>query len=212
VGTGAPSAASNSVTPAAAVSVPGAPQGVSATAGDGAATVAFSPPALTGGSPITGYTITPSPACSACTGTTPTGTSSTVRGLTNGTAYTFTVTATNAVGSSAASAPSVAATPMAPLPAVERTWAYVASSRSGSAVYINGLVHQWTRYGMASPGGRQVYLQRYINGAWQNMLVRTTNSAGKITVGFIQTHVFQYRLIVTATSSASGGRSDSTFR
>jgi len=196
----------------AATSVPGAPQGVSATAGDGAATVAFSPPALTGGSPITGYTITPSPACSACTGTTPTGTSSTVRGLTNGTAYTFTVTATNAVGSSAASAPSVAATPMAPLPAVERTWAYVASSRSGSAVYVNALVKSDSMNGLVRSAGRSVYLQRYLNGAWQNMLIRTTNSTGQFTVGFMQPHVFQYRLIVTATSSASGGRSGSTFR
>lgn len=92
------------------------------------------------------------------------------------------------------------------------TWTYTASSRSRSAVYINGLVHQWTSYGMASPGGRQVYLQRYINGAWQNMVVRTTNSAGKITLGFIQTKVYQYRLVTKETSTAWSGTSASTFR
>ncbi len=46
------------------------------------------------------YTLTPSPACSACTGLTvsgnPAATSTTVGGLTNGTSYTFTLKATNA--------------------------------------------------------------------------------------------------------------------
>jgi len=66
--------------------------------------------------------------------------------------------------------------------------------------------------GLVRSAGRSVYLQRYLNGAWQTMLIRTTNSTGQFTVGFMQPHVFQYRLIVTATSSASGGRSGSTFR
>lgn len=68
------------------------------------------------------------------------------------------------------------------------------------------------RHGVLSPGGRQVYLQRYINGAWQNMVVRTTNSAGKITLGFIQTKVYQYRLVTKETSTAWSGTSASTFR
>jgi len=92
------------------------------------------------------------------------------------------------------------------------TWAYVASSRSGSAVYVNALVKSDSMNGLVRSAGRSVYLQRYLNGAWQNMLIRTTNSTGQFTVGFMQPHVFQYRLIVTATSSASGGRSGSTFR
>jgi hypothetical protein len=92
------------------------------------------------------------------------------------------------------------------------TWAYVASSRSGRAVYINALVHEATSNGMVSPGGRTVYLQRYLNGTWQNMLARTTNSAGHITVGFIQTKVYQYRVLATETSSAWGAYSGSTFR
>lgn len=92
------------------------------------------------------------------------------------------------------------------------TWAYVASSRSGSAVYVNALVKNDSTNGIVRSAGRSVYLQRYLNGAWQTMLMRTTNSTGQFTVGFIQPKVFQYRLIVTATNSAYGGRSGSTFR
>ena len=55
IGSGPPSAPSNSVTPAA---VPGAPTGVTATAGNAQATVTFVPPVNNGGSPITGYTVT----------------------------------------------------------------------------------------------------------------------------------------------------------
>lgn len=89
---------------------PDAPTVGTATAGDGQVSVAFTPPANNGGSAITGYTVTSSPA-----GVTGTGASSpiVVAGLTNGTAYTFTVTATNAVGTSVASGASNAATPMA---------------------------------------------------------------------------------------------------
>jgi trimeric autotransporter adhesin len=107
VGTGSSSSASNSVTPA---TVPGAPTIGTATAGDASASVTFTAPASNGGSAITGYTVTSSPG-----GITATGTSSpiNVTGLTNGTAYTFTVTATNAIGTSAASAATSAVTPAA---------------------------------------------------------------------------------------------------
>lgn len=82
-----------------------------ATAGDGQVSVAFTAPVNDGGSAITGYTVTPNPAVA---GGPFTGTSSpiVVTGLTNGTAYTFTVKATNGVGDSLASGASSSATPM----------------------------------------------------------------------------------------------------
>jgi hypothetical protein len=92
-------------------SVPDAPTGVSATAGNGQATVSWTAPVSNGGYVITAYTVTASPGGATADVS---GTSATVTGLTNGTAYTFTVVAKNAVGSSVASAPSTAVTPTAP--------------------------------------------------------------------------------------------------
>jgi hypothetical protein len=71
------------------------------------ASVAFSAPASNGGSPITSYTVTSFPG-----GITATGSASpvVVTGLTSGTSYTYTVTATNALGTSSSSLPSAAVT------------------------------------------------------------------------------------------------------
>ena len=113
VGSGPASAPSNPVTPS-APTAPAAPAAPTATPGNGSATVTWSAPA-DGGSPITSYTITPYIGAAAQPVTTITGsppaTSATITGLTNGTTYTFTVTATNAVGSGPASAASNAVTP-----------------------------------------------------------------------------------------------------
>ena len=91
---------------------PDAPTEVMATPGDGEASVSFTAPSSNGGSSITSYTVTSSP-----DGKTATGAASPVlvTGLTNGTAYTFTVTATNIVGMGSSSEPSNAVTLVKPV-------------------------------------------------------------------------------------------------
>jgi chitodextrinase len=109
-GNSLPSSASNSVTPSVPSTVPGAPTIGTATKGNAQATVTFTAPGSNGGSAITGYTVTSSPG-----GITATGSASpiTITGLTNGTAYTFTVTATNANGIGPVSPASNSVTPSA---------------------------------------------------------------------------------------------------
>ena len=72
--------------------------------------VTWTAPTYTGGLSISHYTVTSSggQTCTTANGTT---TTCTVTGLTNGTAYTFTVTATNSLGTGPASAASAPATP-----------------------------------------------------------------------------------------------------
>ena len=94
------------------VSPSAAPGSVTATSGSGQATVSWAVPVYSGGAAITSYTATASPGGSTCTATAPS-TNCTITGLSNGTSYTFAVTATNATGTSPASATSNAVTPTA---------------------------------------------------------------------------------------------------
>jgi Domain of unknown function (DUF4082)/Fibronectin type III domain/Mo-co oxidoreductase dimerisation domain len=112
-GAGTTSAASNAVTPTGS-SPPTAPQNVVASGATSQALVSWTAPTSNGGSPITGYTITPyiGSTAQATTAAAASATSATVTGLTNGTAYTFTVKATNSVGTSPESTHSAAATPI----------------------------------------------------------------------------------------------------
>jgi hypothetical protein len=77
------------------------------------ATVLFTAPSSNGGAVITSYTATSNPGDITGTLSQSGSGSITVEGLTNDTAYTFTVSATNAIGTSAASAVSNSVTPQA---------------------------------------------------------------------------------------------------
>ena len=89
---------------------PAAPTNVTATRGNASATITWAPSTGDGGALVTGYTVTASPGGYATT-VGSSATTATVGGLKNGTAYTFTVVATNASGDSG---PSPASEPVTP--------------------------------------------------------------------------------------------------
>ena len=100
-GTGPQSGEANA-TPQAAVTVPSAPQGLTATGSNGAVQLAWSAPAANGGAAVTSYNIYRSTTTGG-EGSTPlktgvTGMSFTDTGLTNGTTYYYTVAAVNSAG------------------------------------------------------------------------------------------------------------------
>ncbi|HEY0400068.1 MAG TPA: fibronectin type III domain-containing protein, partial [Acidimicrobiia bacterium] len=136
-GTGAYSPPSAPFTPLAplVIAPPGAPTLGTTTAGDGLVTVRWSPPASDGGSPVSAYFV------HIFEGDTQVGSQYVygnpgvvdVNGLTNGTAYSFDVSASNDAGTGAASDRSATVTPAAPVVAPEAPEIGVAAARSGSA-------------------------------------------------------------------------------
>jgi len=170
--------------------VPGAPTIGTATAtGATTATVAFTEPASNGGATITSYTATSSPGN--ITGTLSQAGSGTINvtGLTGGTAYTFTVTATNSVGTgSASSASNQISTYSAPAntvaPAVTgtatngQTLTSTAGTWTGTATIT--YAYQWQRAGVN------------ISGATGSTYVLTPSDVGNA-----------IRCVVTATNTVS---------
>jgi hypothetical protein len=115
-GSGPVSTASNSVTPT-GPSAPAAPTGVTASPASSQAQVSWTAP-NGNGSAVTGYIVTPYLGTSAQTPTqvlSGSATSASITGLTNSTAYTFTVSATNSFGTGPASSASPAVTPASTL-------------------------------------------------------------------------------------------------
>lgn len=138
-------------------SAPGTPTGVTATAYNAAAVVTWSAPS-SGGSAITGYTVTGS---NGATCSTNGATTCAFTGLANGTAITFSVTATNQVGNSGASAASTAVTPQSNSttlavpgqPAAPTATAYSSSARISWTAPTNGPAPIRSYRVTSTPGG-----------------------------------------------------------
>ena len=114
VGTGGQSDPAEEVTPRLAppATAPGAPTIFVVVSGEGQVTVTWNAPDSNGGSVVTGYVVTSSPNSPNSPLTVGNVTAATVTGLTNGTAYTFTVKAVNDVGTGAPSNQSGAVVPL----------------------------------------------------------------------------------------------------
>ncbi len=138
-----PTLASIVVNPPSVISVPGAPTEDSVKAGNASVTIVWTPPASNGGSPITGYVITPSSGSPVTVGNV---TTDTVTGLTNGTPYTFTVAAINAAGTGPPSAALAAVTPTATAVTAAATTA--ATSGSGNLAFTGADIEKTTVMGV----------------------------------------------------------------
>jgi len=186
-----------------APSAPGAPRNVTGSPGNGSANVSWQPPTATGGSQITGYAVTSDPDARTCTTTG--ATSCTVAGLTNGTAYTFTVTATNSVGTGPASQPSSPVTPTdqppdtTPASVKMPTLSIAANQRLGGTAIVHvswpkasdpsGISgydlqvkrgrHAWTSVVLASPTDTSVDVALRHRGRY-HLRVRATDGAGNV--------------------------------
>jgi hypothetical protein len=119
---------------------PGAPTIGTARGGDTKARVNFTAPSYNGGSAVTGYTVTATDQSNSLNGgqtAEGTSTSIAVTGLTDGDSYTFTVTATNAVGTGVPSGPSNAVV-SDPLPSVSSISPPAGPLVGGQAITITG--------------------------------------------------------------------------
>ncbi|WP_370291504.1 fibronectin type III domain-containing protein [Nocardioides sp.] len=187
-----------------ATTVPGAPTGVQAVAGDGSATVSWLPPVSDGGTSITQYTVTvvgQDTALDLLPPFTPGSDgrlSLAVPDLINGQAYTFTVTASNAEGVSAASEASVAVTPAVPAVAPQVT------TQPKDADVMDGRVAEFTVEVSGTPVPTVTWERSLGNGPWTTLT--TADSATLSVTGSAQVDGARYRAVVT--NSAGTVRSE----
>ena len=130
--------------------IPAEPPGNAvAIAGDASATVSWAAPASTGSFPVSHYQVTASPGGRSCLVSTPALTCE-VTGLTNGSAYTFTVKALTGAGWSPESSPSNAVVPRSEA----GTAIVITGSRSDRMIKVSG-----TATGMGMGGGLNPYVR-----------------------------------------------------
>ncbi len=203
---------------------PTPPVNVSATGSDRTAQVAFRAPLSSGGAPVTSYRVVSDPPGGTATGT---GSPIAVTGLTNGAAYTFTVVAINATGTSTVSAPSNVVVPHS---RVEQD--LNGDARSDLLWYnrANGQVYRMLMAGTTIQSGAVVHTEPDLNWAivadgdfngdgvgdllWRNMATgqifqMTFNTGGTVAGGVVfYTETNAAWKIVAAPDLDGDGRSD----
>ena len=171
---------------------PGAPTSVIATAGNTTASVSFTAPGSTGGASITGYTVTSIPSGGTDSNAGSTSLTHTITGLTNGTSYTFTVTATNIAGTGAASTASNAVTPSVP-----------PSVNAGSSQSITIPTHSVTLSGTATPTNATISSYAWTEVTTLGSTISSPTSA-TTTVTDLTVGTYTFRLSATDSNGNTG--------
>lgn len=192
-----------SITASAGATAPGAPTSVVATAGAAQASVAFTAPTSIGSSAITGYTASCATGTSAVVAVKGSSSPIVVTGLSNGSLYSCSVTATNSAGSSAASS-AATVTPVAStvtVPGAPTIGAATAGAAQAAVAFT----------APASNGGATIskYTASCATGTYA--AVTSTGTASPITVSSL-TNGSQYSCSVTATNSAGTGAASGTVK
>jgi GH25 family lysozyme M1 (1,4-beta-N-acetylmuramidase) len=167
---------------------PGAPIQVHASPGMRSATLSWLP-GDAGTSGITGYQVVASPGGQVVNvgGLT---THATVTGLTNGTSYTFTVTATNAVG---AGAPSVS-NAVVPATPTALTISAPSSVASGAPIDVRGVLTSTDGSTPVSGAAVTVATRPHGGGAWTDVATLTTDDAGAVSTTVSATRSIDVRM------------------
>lgn len=168
---------------------PGAPTSVVGTAGNTQVSVAFTAPAVLGTGTIS-YTATSSPGSFTATGSS---SPLVVTGLSNGTAYTFTVTASNAFGSSTsdpsasvtpATVPSTPSAPTATRGDTQVSLSWTAPANNGSAItdylvqYSSDSGSNWTTFADGTSASTTATVTGLTNGTSYVFRIAATNAFG----------------------------------
>ena len=195
---GTDTASGGTTTPLATPSPPGAPMIGTAAAGDASASIAFTAPASSGSSAVTGYTATCTAAADVRTGA-GSGSPISVTGLTNGTTYNCAVTATNAAGTSPASG-TVAVTP-----AAATTGATVDPARLLVGDPYVRTTGAGVGYAFMCNAGNPGAGGATTKGPWFNSDGTTWNSLTKLVVSGVVSWVSSFTAVLTGSSRNASG-------
>lgn len=169
---------------------PDAPTAATATGGDASASVAFTAPSNVGGSAITAYYAVSDPSQVTVSGAT---SPITVTGLSNGTAYTFSVWALNSYGPSAFSAATGSATPVLARGLFSggisasgntNTIDYISIASTGNATTFGQLVTSSSQSGACSSSTRGVFGGGYYGPGWYSAINYVTLASTGNTTSF----------------------------
>jgi len=188
---------------------PSAPTAVTATPGNGAATVSWTAPSGAPAGYDVRYSSTGGSTWSAPVSFTSAATTEKVSGLTNGTAYLFQVRGVNAAGSGAWSASSAAVTPVGDSTSISLT--APTSVKYKTSATLNGTVKDTTTGKVLGAAALKLYRKAPTSSTWTYVKTVTSSSTGAYRTTYLLTanQQFQFRYLATTAHNAASSATKS---